>query len=80
MEQSHSHLLTSYYKALATCKLKPQENQNSLEIMPPKKRHLFLTRQDSLWKGGGNIYRLAIVLSEQTESQTQTELRTIDLG
>lgn len=79
MEQSHFHLLTSYYKALATCKLKPQENQSSLEIMP-QKRHLFLTRQDFLWKGGGNIYRLAIVLSEQTESQTQIELRLVALG
>lgn len=36
--------------------------------------------QVSSEREGENIYRLAIVLSEQTESQTQIEVRTIDLG
>lgn len=71
------YLLTNNYKVLRPCKLKPQENQSSPEIMP-KKQQLFLTMQDSSEREERNIYRLAIVLLEQIESQTQTELRTLD--
>jgi hypothetical protein len=44
----------------------------------PQKRQLFLTMQDSSEREERNIYRLAIVLPEQIENQTQIELRTLD--